>query len=627
MGALQNLLQNKKLLAIVGGGVGLVVVLIIVLMMTMGGGKKQEKEAESWTVLFRKMDGISAGEAAGKLQEAKIESKLLEDGTAIAVKKENADKARIALSLAGLPKNAEPGFEIFNKKDFISTDFDKKISFLRALKGELKRLVKQIDGVEDAAVIVNLPEDTLFQTERKPTTAAVMVVMQRGRSLNPMQVEGIQHLVASSVPGLLTDNVTVTDKDGHLLSSGMEANAGNKDERSLMRALNEQMKVTRQMEADLENRLTSLLDKLVGSGKSVVRVKLELDFNKRQVMNQLLAPVLNNGEPVAVNRTLVEERNGSPTNGGVPGVASNVPTYPALPSEVGGDKESYRKNLREQQALSMERQLVNTASGNIKRMSIAVLLPEAVKPEGLERLRLVIATAAGADQARRDQVTVERVKFDTSLEDALKKELDDKEAANKKPKGKSVSWGLVWAAGGGLLLIFLLIAFIRRATRKQEDPLAALTALSGESEALPTFDQSALAGIPPGFGQMGFDQDALGGQMGYDQGLPGGDPYANMQYEEPAMMAPQAQPMGGAFDFLYEVAPEQVAELLGMEKPQSVAGVLAQLDPGYAEQVLNYLSPDIQQEVFNRLNSGASLPAMTQKMLSQSLRRKLGVPV
>lgn len=624
MGALQNLLQNKKLLAIVGGGVGLVLVLVIVLMVSMGG-KGKNKEAESWTVLFRKMDGISAGEAAGRLQEARIESRLLEDGTAIAVKKENADKARIALSLAGLPKNAEPGFEIFNKKDFISTDFDKKISFLRALRGELKRLVKQIDGVEDAGVIVNLPEDTLFQTERKPTTAAVMVVMQRGRTLNPMQVEGIQHLVASSVPGLLTDNVTVTDKDGHLLSSGMEANAGNKDERSLMRALNEQMKVTRQMEADLENRLTSLLDKLVGSGKSVVRVKLELDFNKRQVMNQLLAPVLNNGEPVAVNRTLVEERNGTTTSGGVPGVASNVPSYPALPSEAGGDKESYRKNLREQQALSMERQLVNTASGNIKRMSIAVLLPESVKPEGVERLRMVIATAAGADQARRDQVTVERVKFDTSLEDALKKELEDKETAAKKPKGQAVSWGLVWAAGGGLLLLFLIIAFIRRATRKQEDPLAALTALSGESDSLPSFDQSALAGIPPGFGQ--FDQDALSGQMGYDQGLPGADPYANMQYEEPAMMAPQAQPMGGAFDFLYEVAPEQVAELLGMEKPQSVAGVLAQLDPGYAEQVLNYLSPDIQQEVFNRLNSGASLPAMTQKMLSQSLRRKLGVPV
>ena len=626
MGALQNLLQNKKLLAIVGGGVALVIVIAIVLMVSLGG-KNKAKEDESWTVLFRKMDGISAGEAAGKLQESKIESKLLEDGTAIAVKKENADRARIALSLAGLPKNAEPGFEIFNKKDFISTDFDKKISFLRALKGELKRLIKQIDGVEDAAVIVNLPEDTLFQTERKPTTAAVMVVMQRGRSLSPMQVEGIQHLVASSVPGLQTDNVTVTDKDGHLLSSGMEANAGNKDERSLMRALNEQMKVTRQMESDLENRLTSLLDKLVGSGKSVVRVKLELDFNKRQVMNQLLAPVLNNGEPVAVNRTLVEERNGSPTSGGVPGVASNVPSYPALPSEIGGDKESYRKNLREQQALSMERQLVNTASGNIKRMSIAVLLPESIKPDGLDRLQKVIATAAGADPARRDQVTVERVKFDTSLEDALKKELEDQEGAAKKPKGKSISMAFAWAGGGLLLALFLIIALIRRATRKQEDPLAALSSsLGGESDALPSFDQSALAGIPPGFGQ--FDQNALSGMSGYDQGLPGAsDPYASMGYEEPAMATPAPQPMGGAFDFLYEVAADQVAELLGMEKPQSVAGVLAQLDPGYAEQVLNYLSPDIQQEVFNRLNSGASLPAMTQKMLSQSLRRKLGVPV
>ena len=84
---------------------------------------------------------------------------------------------------------------------------------------------------------------------------------------------------------------------------------------------------------------------------------------------------------------------------------------------------------------------------------------------------------------------------------------------------------------------------------------------------------------------------------------------------------------GGPFEFVYQVGPDQLADALASEKPATVAGVLAQLDAAFAETVIASLPPDIQGDVFNRLSQGASLPSMTQRMVSQTLRRKLGVPV
>ncbi|HEY9900011.1 MAG TPA: flagellar basal-body MS-ring/collar protein FliF [Pantanalinema sp.] len=612
----------------------LIVITLFIGMAIGGGGKKQPTEDQlnkNDVILYRRMSQLAAGEAAAKLEEERIPFKLVEDGTAISVPKDKSDKARVALAAAGLPKDGDPGFSLFDKSDFISTDFDKKIKLLRAMNGEIKRLVKQVDGVEDAGAMVTMPEDSLFQTEKKPVTAAVMVKMQPKRSLTPSQVEGLTHLIASSVPGLLTDNVTITDDLGNLLTSGMEANAGNKEDRMISRVLNMQMGLQRQKEQEIEQKLTSLLDKVVGSGKAVVRVSLELDFNKRLERNVLKAAVTNgNGESVPLTKSEQTETVQGGGEGGAPGTAANVPTYPAIPSTPGGSKEVTKKNLKEQPAFNEQTQLIQPSSGNIKRMSIAVLVPDTLKQESADRLRIIVATAAGADAARRDQVSVERVRFDSSTYDDLKKQFEEEQTAEKTgKKGQAVSWAIVWWIGGALLLIFLLLALLRRATRKEANPLDTLTAsLGGEAEALPMFDQQALGGFDPNafpgldMGQGGFEQpglDQFGGQQGFaDAGYP------QQGYADAGAQAPQA---GGAFDFMYEVSPDAAAAAFEGERPATIAGVLATLDPSYAEQVLQYLDPGIQEDVFNRVNQGATLPSMTARMAGQNLKRKLGANV
>lgn len=605
---LQNLTNQQKIT--IFGGAGAFILVLILVVGLMAGGNKGTSAANQVTI-FRQMDPLDAGQAAGKLKADHIDATLAEDGTAITVPKDKVDAARIDLAMAGLPKSGVKGFELFDKNSLISTDFDKRVEYNRALDGELVRLIKQLDGVDNAVVMVNMPQDSLFDAEKKPVTAAVMVKMAADRTLSQDQVVGIEHLVASSVPGLTTDNVTVTDADGNLLSSGLEANSGDQADRLAIQAIDQQNEIRRQMETDLQNRLTSLLDRLVGQGKSVVRVSLDLDFNKREVLDKLLSPLVSpNGDSIDADKNASNETIKGGTSGGVPGSTSNVPGYPAL-SAANSSQTVQRSTSQEIKALNQEQQRIETATGTIKRMTIAVLLPDTISQDAIDQLKDVIADAAGADPSRRDHITIERVHFDTSLIDQLKAQLDQAKQATR--KGKSLAWSLVWGVAGTLLGLFLVLVLIRRMTRREENPFEALTQGLADDATLPQFDQAALAGMNmdpnafPGFGQMGqlpqdFQQQAFAPTGGYDQ------------------------PEGGPFEFLYNVSPDQVAELLSQERPATAAGILAQLDPGFAQNVMANMSPDLQEDLYNRVNANPSLPAMTQRMVSQTLRRKLGVP-
>ena len=219
----------------------------VIIFMPKGGGEQAGGPGvvtSGYTVIYSNMDPKVAAEAGAELKAGQIDFHIIKEGTAIEVATAKADDARVRLALKGLPKDADIGFsQLFGDKpnSFISTDFEKKVAFNRALNGELSRLIKKIDGVQAASVIVNMPEEQLFTEERKPTTASVMVKQDPARKLTKQQVEGIQHLVASSVPGLKTNNVEVVSDTGSLLSDGMTENAGDVEDRMLAKALDRQM--------------------------------------------------------------------------------------------------------------------------------------------------------------------------------------------------------------------------------------------------------------------------------------------------------------------------------------------------------------------------------------------------
>lgn len=196
-----------------------------------------------------------------------------------------ADKvyeARIELAGSGLAEGGV-GFEIFDKQSFGMTDFAQKVNYRRALQGELMRTITSLAPVEAARIHLALPEKRLFREQQQEATASVIIKLASGRSLKESQLQGIVHLVAGSVEGLESENVTVVDSSGKVLSKSRS------DE--ISGPMTPGMLTYQQtMEQRLEARAQSLLDRALGAGNSLVRVTAEVDFDQRERVEDLSIP-------------------------------------------------------------------------------------------------------------------------------------------------------------------------------------------------------------------------------------------------------------------------------------------------------------------------------------------------
>ncbi|MFH0886776.1 MAG: flagellar basal-body MS-ring/collar protein FliF, partial [bacterium] len=169
--------------------------------------------------IYTNLDLKDAADVAVQLDKVRIPYSLKDDGRTIAVPKDRADDARLKLAEEGLPRGSGVGFEIFDETKFGTTDFDRRIQFVRAISGELSRTIKNLDAVEDARVQIVMPKQELFTEQKNPVTASVLLRL-RGE-LTQEQVSGIVHLVSSSVEGLEPKNVTIVDTAGRILSSNI----------------------------------------------------------------------------------------------------------------------------------------------------------------------------------------------------------------------------------------------------------------------------------------------------------------------------------------------------------------------------------------------------------------------
>lgn len=218
---LPGLLANRAILTAIGIG-GLVFVLIMLLVFGRGllaGGSRGTGKPGNYTVIMSHLSPKEAAEVTSELKtNLKIPYKLLDNGETVAVPKEKADDARLGLASKGLPQGGVVGFEIFDKGGLGTTDFDRRIKFVRAISGELSRNISRLAGVEEARVQIVMPETQVFMPQRAPVTASVLLRLRSGLSLNQDQVEGIIRLVCGSVENLKPENVTVVDINGYILS-------------------------------------------------------------------------------------------------------------------------------------------------------------------------------------------------------------------------------------------------------------------------------------------------------------------------------------------------------------------------------------------------------------------------
>src|SRR3989339_142679 len=196
----------RRTLMLAGVGVVLLFALLFFFFRgcASGGGN-------GYTVIYSDLDLKDAANAIALLKKNSIPYKIKDQGKSISVPKESADQARLSLAEKNLPAGGVVGWEIFDESKLGATDFDRRIQLIRAISGELSRTIRRIQEVEDARVQIVIPETKLFAETVAPVTASVMLRIRPDAEISLEKINGIVHLVASSVENLQPENVTVID--------------------------------------------------------------------------------------------------------------------------------------------------------------------------------------------------------------------------------------------------------------------------------------------------------------------------------------------------------------------------------------------------------------------------------
>lgn len=428
------------------GGAVLAVVFALFLLLRMLG-------APSYALLSTGLDPKEAGKITTALDEGGIGYELRGNGTSVAVEKAQVGKARIALADAGVQAGTDsgPGFELFDKQSMGASDMQQRVNYQRALEGEITRTVDGVQGVSGSQVQLVLPEDDLFADEASPATAAVLLDGSAD-ALAPGAVRGIAQLVSSSVKGLKSDQVTITDGTGQVLwpaDDGMGA-AGT------TAGAAKQAAEARYASA-LEANLNSMLLRTVGAGKAQVQVNADLDMDN--VTRDELR-YAKRGVPIETTEESERLRGaGAAAAGGASGTGANIPQYAAGATGGGGANSNYqRRSGTTKLGVDKTVSKVVQAPGTVKKLQVALVLDRTVADPNA--VRTAVAAAAGIDPARGDQVAMSQMTFPKATEP---------KAAGPVPPG--LMGPLKWVGLGVLALLFLLVS--SRALRKREsDALA-----------------------------------------------------------------------------------------------------------------------------------------------------------
>jgi flagellar M-ring protein FliF len=229
--------------------------------------------------LFTGLDVKDASAIVKELESSGTSYELRGDGSTVMVPAEQVARLRMSLAQSGLPSGGGVGYEIFDKGDSLSaTSFVQNINQLRALEGELARTIRGLDRVDLARVHLVIPERALFQRDREPPSASIVLKVRGG--LEPGQIRAVRHLVATAVEGLKPERVSIVDESGALLADGagnQQAEGGGDDRQAAF-------------ERRLSEQVQRIVESVVGGGRARVQVAAELDFNRITQTQDLYDP-------------------------------------------------------------------------------------------------------------------------------------------------------------------------------------------------------------------------------------------------------------------------------------------------------------------------------------------------
>ncbi len=392
-----------------------------------------------WRVLYSALEPRDAGMVEQELGAAGIAYRTTSDESGVEVPAESLDKARMEVAAKGMPQTGRLGFELFDKPNWVGSEFDEKVNYQRALEGELEHTIGSLGAVKSARVHLVLPAASLFAQEAKVAKASVVLKLRKPE-LASEQVESIRRLVAGAVENLTADNVTLVDADGRLDLQAKDQHAHEND-----------------AEQEMQAKLVAMLEPTVGVGNVRAIVNAEYDDGAEERTDEVYDPSLT--APTSMQKT--EQLSGAAAKAsGVPGTASNTPAaapvgavqgsaaaaspgvppllqpaagkevLPVYPDRGYGQNQTMKE---ESGTYAVTKHVLHREDGpgRLKRVTVAVVVNDRMTMEGagklehavwkprsseeMHRLEGLAQAAVGYDLKRGDAVVVENVGFSANV--------------------------------------------------------------------------------------------------------------------------------------------------------------------------------------------------------------------
>jgi flagellar M-ring protein FliF len=397
-----------RLTVVLGVAAGVAAVLVAV-MLRIG----QAPDA----LLYSNLDLREASEVTTALDSAGIKYSSKGDGSTIFVSRDVVGEARMLVAGKGLVTSGSVGYEIFDNQSVLGqTEFQQNLNEKRALEGELSRTIMTLRGINSARVMIALPRRELFQSDAAEPTASVVVGVTGGQ-LSGAQVQAIRNVIASSVPNLKPEKVTLTDTSNRTLAAGTDGGAFSAASAQEARD---------STEAQLQARIMDIVEGVVGVGGARVQVTADIDHSRSTTQQQVFDPDGQVVRSISANGSESADTSGL-NNGGVT-AANNIPGGVA-PAETPVGSRSTDTNETTNYEISNTTTTTVREAGEIKRLAVSVAVDgkwtpaagggeptyAARTPDEIEQIKSLVAAAVGIDAERGDRIEVLNVRFNRDL--------------------------------------------------------------------------------------------------------------------------------------------------------------------------------------------------------------------
>jgi flagellar M-ring protein FliF len=471
-------------------------------------------------VLFANMTDGDKAAVTQALGAAGIANRIDGSGS-LTVGEDDYHKARMLLASQDLPKAAPGGYALLDQLPMGVSRAVEGERLRQARETELARSISEIDAVADARVHLATPESSVFVRDSAAPSASVIVRLEAGRALSDAQVRSIVNLVASSVPGMKPDAVTIVDQMGALLNKSGPGGQGES-------ATDERIAFQQRIETKYREQLAKLLTPLVGVGNFSAEVQAEVNLDETQATRETIDP----NSVVRAEQGSWASASNNQAPGGIPGALAN--TVPA-PTEIVAPEEAPAVDPNADPALAgvapaalpkaseefsraydvgKEISVTRAMPGEIRRLSVAVLLreTEGARPRTkaeIDQINQLVRSAVGFNQARQDQVTV------------ISRPFSPDAVGGTEPSWYEASWVPMVARNATALIIALLVLLLgvrplaKALMKKRED--------AGSRPALGRDNVAALGGGQAALGEDGQPQrpgvsiDMLENARSYDE--------------------------------------------------------------------------------------------------------------